>query len=289
MAFKLYIKGQDGRFAPVKLYRVPYNDAPLRELIAQNVSAIKNETQRATNAENKLAQDLTAEVTRAKQAEADLAGGGALRPLYEAMPNVAYNEATGFYEIAKADGGPTDVTEKQMAVVFLTTLYNGMELSATARAVIAPYNNSIDFVNVKIIYSFVDFIKANSFKDAEINNNKTLYKIVGKLSFTKASNMSKNPKLTGGFTVAISNYSKTFTVNFGGCPLLGYDVWASIPKIYDGDKKGVTTVQVDATPYALLTGTATEEQYTATGHTKAEWQQIVTDSTANGITFTKAL
>ena len=77
------------------------------------------------------------------------------------------------------------------------------------------------------------------------------------------------------------------SISFQYSPLISY---GSIKYLVDNKANSTTTVTVTvhATTYSYLTGTATADAYTATGHTQAEWQAIVTSATAKALTFTSA-
>lgn len=294
MALKLHIRKPDGGFEPIRYYGVPYNDAPLRELISQNVSAINAEKNRATQAENKLTQDLTAEVNRAKEAEA-----GALKPLYEAMPNVKWNPATKLYDVWKEQGG-ISVTEEEMIAIYLNSIGNPMVgndgmVFGKCKAFIARNEGFYGYYmrNIRFDSSICVLIAIGSHKN-ELqpleNPRLNMYvceTILNPLLITQ--NFAFNYTKLKNCVFQI-NKSAAFNVNLGKTSELSYSSIRSIPDNTIGTTySNITTITVHSIPYSLLTGTATPEQYTATGHTKEEWMQIVTDSTAKGITFTKAL
>lgn len=225
---------------------------------------------------------------------ADLAGGGALRPLYEAMPNVKWNPETKMYDVWKEQGG-ISVTEEEMRYIYNGgNLVSGYRMSSAVIKVIIPFtDNYLDFEGVNISYSgAVQYIGTiySSILNPTIHSNDALRKIVGKIKVNAPNiKLSGNKKIE---SISLNIYKGIdITINLAGAPNIDYSSFRYIPDNTYGseDYSKTTTIQIDAAPYALLTGTATEEQYTATGHTKEEWMQIVTDSTAKGITFTKAL
>lgn len=270
-----------------------------------NADNITAETTRATEAEKVNADAIAAEQKRAEAAEAELAGGGALRPLYLQVPDVSYNSDTKKYELYKYRGGLTDVTEGQMAHIYsesYTLMYPNVYpilYSLNSRALIPRTSQiMIEFEGRKFLrigYCRMEFFEIRLAGDTRwavqyFDNCRNIVALPGRVCIgDKKTNFDTCDKLkTISFNVD-KTISKTELV-IKNCPSLSFDTYKTIPSGTTGTTySNTTTVTVDALPYSLLTGTATPEQYTATGHTKEEWAQIVTDSTAKGITYTQAL
>ena len=107
--------------------------------------------------------------------------------------------------------------------------------------------------------------------------------IINNLTTSYTVNMFKNcSSLINLFLIGIN-----CNISLSDSPLLSYD---SVKRIVDNKKDSTTaiTVTVHATTYGYLTGTATDDAYTATGHTKAEWMALVTSGTAKALTFASA-
>lgn len=71
--------------------------------------------------------------------------------------------------------------------------------------------------------------------------------------------------------------------DFGNCAKLSYYTVSEAVKRSSPSK--VITWTMHPNIYALLSGTASDEEYTATDHTKEEWMQIATDASAKQISF----
>lgn len=253
---------------------------------------LDKEVARAKGEEKKNADGLTAEITRAKGREDELAGGAALRPLFEAIPYVRWNSDTKMYDIYKAAGG-ISVTEQEMLAIYNGgNLVNGYKMASNqVKAIITFVDNYQSLENVYISSSGGTQYIGGAYvalKNPAISVNGNLLKIGCNIYCSDSTNISKNKVLE---SIKLKVYkTKQITITLAGCPKLDYISLRYIPDNVQGSSyDNITTITVDALPYSLLTGTATPEQYGATGHTQEEWAQIQTDSTAKGITYTQAL
>lgn len=228
--------------------------------------------------------------------------GGYLRPLFEKMPNVKYNPSTKMYDIWKDQGG-ISVTEDEMADIYNNSIGNPIGSSqlfiqADCRAIIfrsTAFYHSGNMRDILFKDVFFDSTKceliALGFGTGYLLNpyfNTTgLVRVVNpvKISDTR----TYTPVAIEYITFQIDK-SKTLSLGLPRASKLRYETLRSMPDGTIGDTySNITTVTVHSTPYSLLTGTATGDQYTATGHTKEEWMKIVTDGTAKGITFAKSI
>lgn len=225
-----------------------------------------------------------------------------LTPLFE-NAGAVFNDETGYYSITYSSEGLSDITEDEM-----NTIYN--------------YCNCIDKVDLSGVGSKgrINLPKANSWSspypqgtmagtfynnsDLEIIiynfgigtfwrsllNLPNLRKCVGTIYFNRndyitsddQSLFTKCPKLEHFkiHSIKLNNKDCWFAKD---SPNLSYDT------LYFAIETAVTGTQnsliVHSNVYNLLIGTATEEQYTATGHTQEEWQAIVTAATEKQISF----
>lgn len=214
--------------------------------------------------------------------------GGVLRPLYESLPNVKWNPTTKMYDVWKEQGG-ISVTEEQMKYIYTGRIYgSGYQLaSSLVKAAVAWAIGGINLYDVSIIYCGCEYIATQgTFRNPNFNNLARLIRIEGSIVLEKSANFSNNSSLTH-INISLQAYVSSITVNFSKSPKINFDSFAFIPVHYEGNK--ICTIKIDSFPYSLLTGTATDEQYITTGHSKEEWMQIVTDSTTKNITFNKDL
>lgn len=233
---------------------------------------------------------------------AELAGGGALRPLFESMPNVKWNAATKMYDVWKDKGG-ISVTEEQMAAIYNNSLGSDcpsvVQLLPHGVKAIIPKTEWI--INKSLT---INVFQSNSCEffafSANVKNFGDTFSIGDIYVATKLRciyntlycGSSKNYKALASIEdiSIIVDKKSVISINIGKSSKINYTSCRFIPDNVKGDTySNTTTITVDALPYSLLTGTATPEQYEATGHTQEEWQSIQTDSTAKGITFTQAL
>lgn len=239
-----------------------------------------------------------------EQVQKNIAPGGYLRSLFESA-GALYNEETGFYEM----NGLTDITEEEIIATYrLTYKSNGRSTD-----VISFVNMNVNSGYYPIRTNFpVNYIpnygiKAFSlwFTSIEILNvsyrpypigesdiclwagsfdfyaASSLRKVIGIIKFTGTSWTIVERVLPKLASIKFSGINKS--VSLKGIQVMDYD---SIKFAVDeATNTSSITITVYSTRYALLSGTATDEEYTATGHTKEEWMQIATDATAKQISF----
>lgn len=272
---------------------------------AKTYATIENldkEVARAKGEEKKNADGLAAEITRAKNREDELAGGAALRPLFESLPNVKWNEDTQKYDVWKESGG-ISVSIADMLGVFNSSLDNyvgTLDLVNQKTEAIIP--KITDFTgnkghNIGIIQTNAKFLAVGMYKDLGKAKTFTIGNILVASNLATIYNSIYCSK-TKDFTnlTAIENISlvidksTSLTIKLPKSTKINYTSLRYIPdNVLGTTYSNTTTIEIPALPYSLLTGTATPEQYEATGHTQEEWTQIQTDSTSKGITYTQAL
>lgn len=225
--------------------------------------------------------------------------GGYMRELYESMPNVVFNPDTGMYDVWKEQGG-ISVTEAEMATIYTQSIkvgdINNSYLLTTAKALI-PVNSYGIVYSIKFTFEgsaeFLCLYAGSDIKrtkEIRFFGGSKLRTIVDRLSYRSAANNLSDLYNIENIKLVVDTSANGVQINLSNSSKINYTSLRFVPdNVLGTTYSNTTTITLHATPYALLTGTAGDGQYTATGHTKEEWQQIVTDSTAKGITFTKAL
>ena len=220
--------------------------------------------------------------------------------------NGTYNATTGYYEL----NGITDLTYSQAIDIMnygpIIWRYEGniavgqnisTVLSAKIRTLLCSLDDTAYMSQaVKLFYSFMNL------KSVEII--KLRYED-GAIRFPQMSvafyGCFKLKKIVGAMDVsAVTSFYNCFgyantlaevrlqgikaNISFNDSPLLSYD---SVKYMIDNAANTTAIViTVHATTLSYLNGTASD--YTSTGHTKEEWQAIVTSATSKNITFATA-
>ncbi len=230
--------------------------------------------------------------------------GGYLRPLFEKIGAV-YNPDTKRYTYNTIE----DMTDSDMAATFAegrvfgadinnvftqSSIRTNMPFNGTSNPNINSFDgafNGVRTLEVAFLGTKTDSLMFLLSSGQLCSNCPNLRKIIGHIRPKKNITINNSPNLTYvRLRIDKQNADQNVKVSLKGCPKIDYDSFAFVPKYVIGTNYALlTSIEVDVLPHALLTGTATPEQYITTGHTKEEWMQIVSDSTTKGITFTKAL
>lgn len=130
----------------------------------------------------------------------------------------------------------------------------------------------------KIPYPFVPLSL-----DSVIQNCDNLVKVLGELDMRNIKQDSWNSLKNNKNLEVIKIKKLKCSINMKKNPKINYDSWKFL--VDNAENESAITVTIDPVPFALLTGTAPNEDYTPTGHSKEEWTAINTDAQEKQISF----
>lgn len=221
-----------------------------------------------------------------------------LTPLFESLPEVHFNDETGYYEVVEGDGiALYDLTEQDMLNTYHAKSANPIQNnSALYLYDVKPWPRI--YLPIKIITSFFSSFKSFALNnsnlevfrhvqnypikemDAAFYNCTNLEKILITANAGIESvrdNVFKNCPLLQSLKLSKLN-SDLYTTD---SPLINYDSWRYI--VNNALDKEARVYTVHPTTYGYLTGTIPPTP--EVGGTTEEWQQIVTDAQAKQISF----
>lgn len=116
---------------------------------------------------------------------------------------------------------------------------------------------------------------------------KNLRKIIGVIQFSSAVKLSKDKLITmPALEVARFKFAQDAWIK--DSPKLSYDsVKFMAEKSTNGSK--AITISLHADVFAKLSGTASDDAYTQSGHTKEEWMALVTTAQGRNVSFAEAV
>lgn len=225
-----------------------------------------------------------------------------LTPLFE-NAGAKFNDETGYYAIKHNNKGLSDITEEQMITIYnYCNCIDKTDLSGVGtkgrinlfslKYWGSPYTQGTmagSFFNNSEIEIIIYSLGIGTFWRSLLNLP-NLRECIGTIYFSniayKASRdnslFTDCPKLEN-FTLESLKLNNSDVWFAKDSPNLSYETVAGvISKAFVGTQNALI---VHSNIYNLLTGSLTDEQYTATGHAKAEWMQIVTDAQAKQISF----
>lgn len=210
-----------------------------------------------------------------------------------------FNDETGYYEM----NGLIDIDEQEILNIYKTTYGQNVSNIYINRRDIRTnfmpnpyYNGESNFNMGTNLHN--DGIKALAlapegeiFGFCKISTHGVRLdkceRIIGIMGINSIVNNDTNTFVYKGkeFYMYFSN-TNIGSIYFDKMPNLNYDSWHFLVHRSVKQTSKNCTIRVHNDIYNLLTGSATDEQYTATDHTKEEWMQIVTDAQAKLISFT---
>lgn len=220
-----------------------------------------------------------------------------LTPLFE-NAGAKFNDETGYYEL----NGILDIAENEMYNTYRITY--GQNVSniyintSDLRTNFMPYpyyNGESVFSMGTNLHSYNIEVLAlapegKSFGFCQVVTHGVRLdrckRVIGIMNINSIINNNVNCFVYNGEEFYIKFSAKNIgSIYFDKMPNLKYDCWKFL--IFNSVEQTSKDCIIRVAPniYNLLTGSATDEQYIATGHTKEEWQQIVTDAQAKQISF----
>lgn len=119
--------------------------------------------------------------------------------------------------------------------------------------------------------------------DAVIQGCDKLTEVVGVVDLSKITSVPYNCFNSNKSLEIIKIKKLKCNIAFKSSPKINYDSWRYL--VDNAANESAITVTVDPVPFALLTGTAPDDDYTPTGHSKEEWMAINTDAQEKQISF----
>ena len=224
-----------------------------------------------------------------------------LTPLFESLPEVYFNDETGYYEVWLVDdSGLNDVTEADMFAIYkystMMANYNvrGYIRDLKARACIPLISNSaLDipiYLEYKCANDFIEYFRLFYNEEVKVSSilrfgdtARKLRKVGHILDVSKVSSVAAifNAAFKLEY-VKFKNIKLSFSVaSAGGGNLLNYEsvkYWVD-----NAANTSAITITVHPTTYGYLTGSI--EPTEQVGGTTEEWQQILADAAEKQISF----
>lgn len=148
-------------------------------------------------------------------------------------------------------------------------------------------NIEMEWKSLAYVHPCEKFVIPNLFiptkLDAVIQGCNYLTEIVGDIDLSKITSIPYNCFNSNKSLEIIKIKKLKCNISFKSSPKINYDSWRYL--VDNAANESAITVTVDPVPFALLTGTAPDEVYTPTGHSKEEWMAINTDAQEKQISF----
>lgn len=148
-------------------------------------------------------------------------------------------------------------------------------------------NIELEWQCLAFIFNCEKFVIPQSFVpiklDAVIQGCDKLTEVVGVVDLSKITSVPYNCFNSNKSLEIIKIKKLKCNIAFKSSPKINYDSWRYL--VDNAANESAITVTVDPVPFALLTGTAPDDDYTPTGHSKEEWMAINTDAQEKQISF----
>lgn len=219
-----------------------------------------------------------------------------LTPLFE-NAGAKFNDETGYYEL----NGILDIAENEMYNTYRITYgqnVSNIYINADLRTNFMPYpyyNGESAFnMGTNLHSHYIEVLalapEGKIFGFCHVVTHGVRLdrckRVIGIMAIISITNNNAHCFVFNGEEFYIKFSDKNIgSVYFDKMPNLKYDCWKFL--IFNSLEQTSKNCIIRVAPniYNLLTGSATDEQYIATGHTKEEWQQILADAAEKQISF----
>ena len=265
----------------------------------EQIAELQQPATEAAKTANEAATEASTAAEKANEAAAKIPPpGGYMRGLFESLPEVQFNEGTGYYEVwLKDDSGLDNVTEEEMkqiyqaSILFRAAVADKMSICASldTRAVI-PISSTQQIMNSDSV-SFSNALQGTRCEYIRLSTDTNIEAGMrirgGHLTF------GDNPNLKKIMPMGISLYMNTVTTNmFRGCKSLSYFYFQRLKtdiSIIDSPLvaiESLTYLIENAANTSAITITVHPEVYAKlTDSTNTEWYAVNTAAQAKQIAF----